>query len=232
MVRPGSIAAFLVACLATIGVSSAHTEPAADTIPAAVDGAQEAVVWLRYRPAGAGNGRDEETVAPRQKLIQTLKSPVILVSALRQPGIAALETVQNEEQDPMAWLVAALDVTAPEGNNLIRIGLRGERADDLRQIVDAVTQAFIAEVVEREKTDLLARRDQLEKKFKELQTDIRVKLDALAATADPSDAFFAEINQCLRVLEQIGLELESTARDLKKPPSIEPVEAPTDTEKP
>jgi hypothetical protein len=315
MVCRASIAACLVALFVTVGMIPAHSEPAGEPTRGVASGAHEAVVWLRYRTASVVNEHDEEIVATRQKLLETLKSPFILASALRQPDIAALETVQNEEEDPMAWLVAALDVTAPEKTDLIRVGLRGERMADLQQIVDAVAQTFVAVMVEREKADVLGRRDQLEKKFKELQTEIRARTEALAAMADPSDAFSTEIrrelllgeigslraqrtalqleilsiqadiavagtlgeqadprkvarlcilekqisrltadmdttlqmrsknqanreteeatiNQYIRVLEQIGLQLESSAFDLTKPPSIERVEAPTTPEKP
>lgn len=248
MVRRASIAACLVALFATIGVTPAHAEPVAEPTPAVANGAHEAVAWIRVpRPAGPEEGRDERYETARQNLIERLKSPLILLAVLRQPEIVDLETVRNEEADPMAWLVAALDVTAPADTDLIRVCVRGERADDLQQIVDSVAQTFITDVVESEKIVRLARRDQLEKKVKELQTEIRAKREARRALekeaiagkpADQAahrkrlDAMQREIDQLERIVDQIGLRLESTELDLRAPPTVQRVEAPTNTDMP
>ena len=249
MVRRASIATCLVALFATIEATPAHTaEPVGETTAAVVNGAHEAVAWIRVnRPEGSGEGHDERYDSARQKVIERFKSPLILVAVLRQPDIANLETVRNEEADPMAWLVAALDVTAPEGTELIRVGVRGERRDDLQQIVDAVAQTFITDVVERERTDLLARRDQLEKKLKELRSELRAKQQAwqalekeaaarkpadLAAHRKRLDAMEEEFEQIERVSNALAELLESTELDLTKPPMVQRVEAPKSTEKP
>lgn len=249
MVRRASIAACLVALFATIGMTPAHTaEPVAEPTPAVVNGAHEAVAWIRViRPADSEEGRDERYETTRQTLIQRLESPLILLSALRQPEIANLETVRNEEADPTAWLVAALDVTAPEKTDLIRVGLRGERMDDLQRIVDAVALAFVTDVVESEKLIRLGRRDQLEKKLKELQTELRAKQEArqalekeadarkpadLAAHRKRLDAMKEEFEQIERVANALVEVLESTELDLTKPPTVQQVEAPTNSEMP
>jgi vacuolar-type H+-ATPase subunit I/STV1 len=219
----------------------------AEPIPAVVNGAHEAVAWIRVvRPADSGEDRDERYDSARQTLIQRLESPLILLSALRQPEIANLETVRNEEADPMAWLVAALDVTAPEKTDLIRVGLRGKRAEDLQQIVDAVAQAFVTDVVESEKTVRLARRDQLEKKLEELQDELRAKQEARQALEKEADARkpadlatvgkrLDEIKQEFEQIERISNALvevmESTELDLKRPPTVQRVEAPKSSEK-
>lgn len=249
MVRRGSIAAFLVAIFATVAATSAHTaEPVAEPIPAVVKGAHEAVAWIRVnRPAGSEEGHDERYETTRKTLIERLESPLILLSALRQPEIANLETVRNEEADPMAWLVAALDVTAPEKTDLIRVALRGERADDLQQMVDALAQAFVTDVVESEKLIRRGRRDQLEKKLKELQTELRAKREARqalekeASAGKPADQAARrkrldesqqEIAQLERVSNALVELLESTELDLTGPPKLQRVESPKSTENP
>ncbi len=249
MVCRASIAAGLVALFATIGMTPAHTaEPVAEPTPAVVNGAHEAVAWIRViRPADSEEGRDERYETTRQTLIQRLESPLIFLSALRQPEIANLETVRNEEADPMAWLVAALDVTAPKKTDLIRVGLRGERAEDLQQIVDAVAQAFVTDVVESEKLIRLGRRDQLERKLKELQTELRAKQEArqalekegaagkpadLAAHRKRLDEMKREFEKIERVANSLVELLESTELDLTGPPTVQRVEAPKRPSKP
>ena len=205
MVCRASIAACLVALFATIAATPAHTaEPAAEPTPAVVNGANEAVAWIRVnRPAGSAEGPYETFERTRQRYVQWFESPIIIQAVLRQPEIANLETMRNEEPDPTAWLLAALDVTAPEGTELIRVGVRGERMDDLQQIVDAVVQTFVTDMVERERTNLLARRDQLVKKYREVQTEILSKEEALTAKSGGSDAFSPEIRREL-LLGEIG----------------------------
>jgi vacuolar-type H+-ATPase subunit I/STV1 len=249
MVRRASIAACLVALFATIGMTPGHTaEPVAEPTPAVVNGAHEAVAWIRViRPADSEEGRDERYETTRQTLIQRLESPLILLSALRQPEIANLETVRNEEADPTAWLVAALDVTAPEKTDLIRVGLRGERMDDLQRIVDAVALAFVTDVVESEKLIRLGRRDQLLKKLKELQDEIGAKQEARQALEKEADArkpadlatvgkrldeIKQEFEQIKRISNALVELLASTELDLTKPATVELVEAPTNPEKP
>jgi len=252
MVGRGSIAACLVALFVTVAATSAHTEPLGDSTPAVASGAYEAVAWIRvHRPAGSGEGHDEHYDSARQTLIERLEerleSPLILLSALWQPEIANLETVRNGEADPLAWLVAALVVTAPEKTDLIRVGLRGERADDLQPIVDAVAQAIVTDVVESEKLIRRGRRDRLEKKLKEIQTELRAKREARqalekeASAGKPADQAARrkrldesqqEIAQLERVSHSLVELLESTALDLTGPPTVQRVEAPKSDEMP
>ena len=248
MVRRTSIAACLVALSATVGMIPAHSEPAGDPTPAVVNGAHEAVAWIRvHRPAGSEEGRYETFERTRQRYVQWFESPIILVAVLRQPEIANLETMRNEEPDPTAWLLAALDVTAPEGTELIRVGLRGERADDLQQIVDAVTQTFVTVMVESEKLIRLGRRDQLLKKLKELQDEIGAKQEARQAIEKEADArkpadlatlgkrldeIKQEFEQMKRISHALVEVMESTELDLKRPPTVQRVEAPTTPENP
>ena len=249
MVRRASIAACLVALFATIAATPAHTaEPVAEPTPAVVNGAHEAVAWVRViRPADSEEGHDERYETTRQTLMERLESPHILLSALRQPEIANLETVRNEEADPMAWLGAALDVRAPKKTDLIRVGVRGERMDDLQQIVDVVVQTFVTDVVESEKLIRLGRRDQLLKKLKELQDEIGAKQEARQALEKEADArkpadlatlgkrldeIKQEFEQIKRISNALVEMLESTELDLKRPPTVQRVEAPTTPEKP
>ena len=135
MVCRASIAACLVALFATVAATPAHTaEPVAEPTQAVANGDHEAVAWIRVtRPADSEEGRYETFERTRQRYVQWFESPIIIQAVLRQPEIANLETMRNEEPDPTAWLLAALDVTAPEGTELIRVGVRGERADELQR---------------------------------------------------------------------------------------------------
>ena len=82
---------------------------------------------------------------------QLIKSEFVLNSALSDPKykIADLPTLK-EQDDPIKYLEEKLEVVYSEGSEVIRIVLAGDRGDDIRKIVDAVTDAYYREVVEKE----------------------------------------------------------------------------------
>lgn len=141
----------------------------------------EAVAWLRVRDKsgmfGAAGGRDNaEYEAYRKTQVQLIKSPFVLTSALRRPGISALSTLA-EEADPVGYLMRNIQVSAPMESEVVQVRMRGEDAKEVTQIVNAVTQAYLTDVVNKEKSDRLQRRDTLERKYKENMAEVRANLD-------------------------------------------------------
>ena len=76
----------------------------------------EAVAWLRVRDkAGmlSTAGRDSaEYEAYRKTQVQLIKSPFVLSSALRRPGLDKCEALRGEP-NPINWLESSITVTAP-----------------------------------------------------------------------------------------------------------------------
>jgi uncharacterized protein involved in exopolysaccharide biosynthesis len=93
----------------------------------------EAAVWLRVRDKSGmltGGSRDNaEYEAYRKTQLQLMKSPFVLTSALRRPGIAELPTVR-EEIDPVDWLARSIQITAPMDSEVVQVRLRGKKAAD------------------------------------------------------------------------------------------------------
>jgi uncharacterized protein involved in exopolysaccharide biosynthesis len=90
----------------------------------------EAVAWLRVRDKsgmfGAGVGRDSaEYEAYRKTQVQLIKSPLVLMAALRRTGVNSLQTVKGE-QDKVGWLMRNVQVSAPMESEVLQIRLRGE----------------------------------------------------------------------------------------------------------
>jgi succinoglycan biosynthesis transport protein ExoP len=138
----------------------------------------EAVAWLRVRSnagtfSGAGGGNDGQY---RKTQLQLITSPFVLTSALRQPGLAAL-TVIAEQDDPVDWLARNIRTTAPAESEVVQIRLRGPNASEVTKVVNAVTQAYLTDVVNKEKLDRLARRDLLERKYKDNMAEVRRRLE-------------------------------------------------------
>jgi capsular exopolysaccharide synthesis family protein len=183
----------------------------------------EAVAWLRVRDKTGmfgGGGRDNaEYESYRKTQVQLIKSPFVLMSALRRPGVSDLKTLQDEEQDQVGWLVRNIQVTAPMESEVLQVRLRGENANDVTQIVNAVTQSYIGDVVNKEKSDRLERRDTIERQYKQNMTEVRRRRDEynnLAKTLGASDSIEVATQRSL-LLDHLGTlraQLTSTQRDL------------------
>jgi succinoglycan biosynthesis transport protein ExoP len=170
----------------------------------------EAVAWLRVRDKsgmfGAGMGRDNaEYEAFRKTQVQLIKSPLVLTAALRRPGIDSLGTLKGEE-DKVGWLMRNVQVSAPMESEVLQVRLRGEDAREITQIVNAVTNAYISDVVNKEKTERLRRRDTLEKKYKENMAEVRSRLDVyhnLAKSLGTTDSAEVATQRAL-LLDHLG----------------------------
>lgn len=139
----------------------------------------EAVAWLRVRSnpgTFSGTAGPNEYEQYRKTQLQLIKSPFVLNSALRRPGIANLESIRDES-DQVGWLTRHVTVSAPAESEVVQIRMRGDDPRELQMIVNAVTQAYLTDVVNKERTEKLARRDMLEKKYKENMAEVREKLE-------------------------------------------------------
>jgi polysaccharide biosynthesis transport protein len=169
----------------------------------------EAVAWLRVRDKSGmfmGGGRDSaEYEAYRKTQVQLIKSPFVLTSAMRRPGIANLGTFVDQE-DPIGYLMANIQVGMPGESEVVQIRLRGENAKEITQIVNAVTQSYLNDVVNKEKAERLQRRDALERKYKENMAEVRTSLDTyhnLARTLGTADSSEVATQRSL-LLDHLG----------------------------
>jgi capsular exopolysaccharide synthesis family protein len=138
-----------------------------------------------------------------------------MMSALRQPGISALKTIQDEKEDPVGWLQTNIQVTAPMESEVLQVRLRGDRPDDVWQIVNAVTKAYLSDVVNKEKAARLLLRDNLDRQYKEKVGELRKaqqEFDNLAKTLGASDSVEVTTQRSL-LLDHLGtLRLQVTTR--------------------
>jgi hypothetical protein len=81
-----------------------------------------------------------------------IKSRPVIARALRTDAIAGLSIVRKQ-QDPVKWLEESLQVDFKESPEIMRVSLTGEEVDQLRQLVSAVSDAYISEVNEDELSD-------------------------------------------------------------------------------
>lgn len=139
----------------------------------------EAVSWLRVRDKtgmfSAGGRDNAEYESYRRTQVQLIKSPFVLVSALRRPGISELQTMTEEKEDQVGWLTRNIEVAAPMESEVLQVKLRGENASDVKEIVNAVTRSYLDDIVNKEKTERLERRDTIERQHKANVVELRRK---------------------------------------------------------
>ncbi len=80
--------------------------------------------------------------------VALIKSRLVLNSALRQPGVARLDTFKGVA-DPVEWLEREVRVDYPSPE-ILRITVTGEDVDELKVLADAVKKAYLTEIVEKE----------------------------------------------------------------------------------
>lgn len=107
-----------------------------------------------------------------------LKSYFVIQAALRAPGMETLGVLAGEP-DKVQWLIDELVPTFQQNSEILSITLTGDtaEAEDLRQLVDAVADAYWKEVVFAEQQRRLVVRDALQRSFNTLTDEIRNKLD-------------------------------------------------------
>ena len=89
-----------------------------------------------------------------------IKSRFVLGAAIRRPGVTQAIPPEANQVDPIIWLADKLAVDF--NGEIMTIGLQGDNRANLITLVNAVTDAYLTEVVNREN-------DQKLKRYKELK---------------------------------------------------------------
>lgn len=167
----------------------------------------EAVVWLRVRASGTllSDGRSAEYDAYRKTQLQLLRSPVVINAALRKPGISSLRMI-TEQDDPQTWLASTIEPVIQGDSEVMQLKFRGAVAEETAKILNAITSCYLDDIVNKDRQDRLGRRDQLEKKFKENQTELRSRRETfndLARTLGTRDSSEVATQRAL-LMDQLG----------------------------
>lgn len=179
----------------------------------------EAVVWLRIRGNASllgGAADSNEYEAYRKTQIALLKSPVVLHAALRRPGISSLRTITDED-DPVRWLADSLQTDGNPASEVLQLKLRAPVAEEAAKILNAVTTCYLDDIVNKDRQDRLARRDALEKKYRENQSELRSKKESviqLAKTLGSSDSEEVATHKAL-LMEHLS-QVRGTLYDLQR----------------
>ncbi len=107
-----------------------------------------------------------------------VRDRLVLNAALNEPGIANLSLIREQEEDPVQWLERTLVVDFPSPE-FMRIILSGDRPEDQIRIVNAVTKAYMENIVNVEKNERRERQERLGKTIVELESKFSRKKEEL-----------------------------------------------------
>ena len=139
--------------------------------------------------AGGDPGRSGvtafDTYVKTQKSL--IRSVFVLNAALGDQafGISKLPTLA-EQRDPVKYLEEKLEVEAT-GSELLKISLEGDRPDDVRKIVAAVTAAYLRECVEDDIKRMQARKTKADTQKAELEKLLNLRLGPTSPTGTVVD---------------------------------------------
>jgi succinoglycan biosynthesis transport protein ExoP len=151
-----------------------------------------------------------------------LESRLVLNAALKQPGIAKLP-ILTRMSDPIEWLEKELQVDFAPGSEILRISISGEKPDDPMHLVNAVTQAYLDEIVDVEMKQRRQRYDLLKETWNRYQESLRDKrkelkrLTGLAGSDDKTTLASIhqhELDRLARAEDELG-RVQSELRSLQ-----------------
>lgn len=142
------------------------------------------LIYISSIPPRVFMGTSEQFSTPetyRQSQIYALTSPTVLKIALTNPRVARLKVV-TEQLDPRAWLKGELKVKT--SGEFVELGMFGDNPEEIQIIVNAVTEAFKENVIEKEKSDRQARLDTLKSYWDDHQKKVKEKREHMRRMAN------------------------------------------------
>jgi len=143
----------------------------------------------------------------KQTQMRLVKYQFVLNAALRDPNVANLSMIREQEH-PIDWLEENLKVASP-ATEFIRVSLSGEKPRELAAIVNAVTDAYLKEVVNAEQEERRGRMRSLEAIFGQKDGKLRRQYEALYNFAK---SLHTTDSDTLNVKQQMAIEYNGQLR--------------------
>jgi polysaccharide biosynthesis transport protein len=147
----------------------------------------------------------------------SMKNPLVLMTALRDPAISGLSIV-CEQTDDIWWLQRELEVDFPDDAELMRVRLKAKNKRDVAKVVNAVVDAYVKEIVDVEKAKKDARRQTLVGALGESERELEQKqeeLRRLARTFGSADSETLALKQQNMLRELFEYRKEVASVDLQ-----------------
>ena len=156
---------------------------ASDATPVTARKSHQPVALLRVRAqaptllasesrASAGN---ENFNTFKNTQASLLKSNFVLQAALRNPKLKALPIIQKHRDDIVDWIQQNMTVDYPGDAEIMRIRFAQGTPQEQAEIVNAVAETYIAEIVDAERQDAVRARDLLDRMAKKAKDEVRQK---------------------------------------------------------
>jgi succinoglycan biosynthesis transport protein ExoP len=182
-----------------------------------------AVLQIKSEPdyiVKADNGSQGEFNMYRQSQSALVKSRPVLSAAMNSyPDVA--KTLRKRGIDPVPWLDGNLKVDFKLGPELMRVSLEGNNEEELKEIVTAVTDHYLKDVVNKDRSRRLARLEQLKKVYRNLEETLvkqRKEIGAYAESVGSGEPQTVAVQEKYRQ-EMIGIferDLVQLERDLMR----------------
>ncbi|QDV39693.1 polysaccharide biosynthesis tyrosine autokinase [Tautonia plasticadhaerens] len=133
-----------------------------------------------------------------------IRSNKVLEAALKKSGIGSLEMVRSRT-DPVAWLRERLR-TEFGNSEILTISMSGGNPEAVATVVNAVTEAYLEQIVRQEEQERVERLERLEQLFEKYQEELRAKREDYreqAQSAGASDQKGSALRQQM-VAEHLG----------------------------
>jgi capsular exopolysaccharide synthesis family protein len=156
----------------------------------------------------------------RRTQVVHIRSRPVLNTALRNPKVAELETIKKQ-LDPIDWLMKRVGVDFINGSEIMRISISGDNDQDLMTLANAITDAYLTEVVNKEQNDRLRRVDQLKELLTRQESSLREKRKVLRGLAEQigtgnPDTVSSKQKATQELLTQTKMQLTQHRSELNK----------------
>ena len=164
---------------------------------------------LRQSRQRVSNPADFEIEKQTQAAL--LKSPFVINSALRETGISQMPLVRDEawpwlfgtRENPVAWLTKELKVQFQEGSEILRLSMHEKEPEDLKKLLNAVTAAYMEEIVDAEAADRMVKLQKLRDRYRELMKDMN---DSLRKISELAKTYGSTESESVKLQVDLGLK--------------------------
>lgn len=152
--------------------------------------------------------------------VALLKSPLVLKAALSAEEVTKVETVK-QQKDPTAWLAGRLQVDADKRTGILRVAVSGGEPEEQAVLANAVADAFVVEIGQKEGRLKQNRMDQLKKFYAEHDAMLRdkravLKRMSVALGADGGKLLDLKRQFARKQLEAVEKELLAVQAQIRK----------------
>jgi capsular exopolysaccharide synthesis family protein len=112
-----------------------------------------------------------------------VKSRLVLNAAFRNPKVATL-AILNDKADPIQWVEKEIKADYTIAPEILSISMTGDHPDELSILVEAIRDAYLQEIVNREQTELNTRLERLNEYYTARANRVDTKRKAVRGLAE------------------------------------------------